>query len=71
MLKDSGEIENSASKIILLSQIKEKQEDEKKEKNNLVVGMEVEVAKNRDGKLGIIKMAYDKTTQVFIEAERK
>ena len=65
MLKDSGEIENSASKIILLSQNK----DEKK--GSLNVNMKVEVAKNRDGKIGTIKMVYDKTTQTFIEGEKE
>lgn len=65
MLKDSGEIENSASKIILLSQNK----DEKK--GSLNVNMKVEVAKNRDGKIGSIKMVYDKTKQTFQEGEKE
>lgn len=65
MLKDSGEIENSASKIILLSQNK----DEKK--GSLNVNMKVEVAKNRDGKIGSIKMVYDKTKQIFQEGEKE
>ena len=65
MLKDSGEIENSASKIILLSQNK----DEKK--GSLNVNMKVEVAKNRDGKIGSIKMVYDKTKQTFTEGEKE
>lgn len=65
MLKDSGEIENSASKIILLSQNK----DEKK--GTLNVNMKVEVAKNRDGKIGSIKMVYDKTKQTFTEGEKE
>ena len=65
MLKDSGEIENSASKIILLSQNKDE------EKGNLIVNMEVEVAKNRDGKIGSIKMVYDKTKQTFTEGVKE
>lgn len=65
MLKDSGEIENSASKIILLSQNKDE------EKGNLIVNMEIEVAKNRDGKIGAIKMVYDKTKQTFIEGVKE
>ena len=65
MLKDSGEIENSASKIILLSQNKDE------EKGNLIVNMEIEVAKNRDGKIGSIKMVYDKTKQTFQEGEKE
>ena len=65
MLKDSGEIENSASKIILLSQNKDE------EKGNLIVNMEIEVAKNRDGKIGSIKMVYDKTKQIFQEGEKE
>ena len=65
MLKDSGEIENSASKIILLSQNKDE------EKGKLIVNMEIEVAKNRDGKIGSIKMVYDKTKQTFIEGVKE
>lgn len=61
MLKDSGEIENSASKIILLH----RQAQEEKEKP--IVNIDIEIAKNRDGKTGFIKMVYDKPKQIFNE----
>lgn len=61
MLKDSGELENSASKVILLSRDKESNADAE------VVDMNVNIAKNRDGVCGTIKMVYDKTKQVFEE----
>ena len=61
MLKDSGELENSASKVILMYRDKESSKD------NEVVEMNIDVAKNRDGICGIIKMMYDKTKQVFEE----
>jgi hypothetical protein len=61
MLKDSGEVENSSSKTLLLYLA----EDESKE--NVKPRMVVDVAKNRDGKTGIIYMEYDKTKQIFKE----
>lgn len=61
MLKDSGEVENSASKILLIYM----PEDESKE--NLEPKMIVDVAKNREGATGIIMMKYDKTKQIFKE----
>lgn len=60
MLKDSGELENSASKVILLNQINE---DDK----SPVVDMKITIAKNRDGICGDIAMKYDKTKQIFKE----
>lgn len=61
MLKDSGELENSASKVILMYRDKEsKNEDE-------IVEMNINIAKNRDGVCGVVKMMYDKTKQVFEE----
>ena len=60
MLKDSGELENSASKVILLYK-QEKGVDEIKQKMN------IEIAKNRDGQTGIIQMIYDKSKQIFKE----
>lgn len=62
MLKDSGEIENSASKIILLSKNKEQHS-----KDDLEEEMDIEIAKNRDGMLGFISMTYDKRKQIFKE----
>ena len=62
MLKDSGELENSASKVILLYKIN-------KDDKNLMTDMVVNIAKNRDGICGDINMVYDKTKQTFIEKE--
>lgn len=61
MLKDSGELENSASKVVLLY----KDKDAKKE--DLVQNVIFDVAKNRDGYTGIIEAVYDKEKQVFRE----
>lgn len=61
MLKDSGELENSASKVILL--YREKDED----KNSLEATMNLEIAKNRNGLKGIVKSTYFKTKQIFRE----
>lgn len=65
MLKDSGELENSASKVILLHRDKSSSADDD------VVEMNVEIAKNRDGVCGLIKMDYDKTKQIFSEKVNK
>ena len=65
MLKDSGELENSASKVILLHRDKNSSADDD------VVEMNVEIAKNRDGVCGLIKMDYDKTKQIFSEKVNK
>lgn len=61
MLKDSGELENSASKVILLYR------DRKCPNDKPIVDMYLEIAKNRDGQVGIIKAKYDKTKQIFTE----
>ena len=63
MLKDSGELENSASKVILLY----KDKDDKKD--DLTVQMYLDIAKNRDGQIGIVTATYDKTKQIFKEKE--
>lgn len=62
MLKDSGELENSASKVALLYR-----SNKNKDEPDNDTEMELEIAKNRDGLCGIIKMKYDKTKQVFKE----
>ena len=61
MLKDSGELENSASKVLLLY----KDKDSKKEdiKQNMIF----DIAKNRDGYTGIVEAVYDKEKQIFKE----
>ena len=61
MLKDSGELENSASKVMLLYKSKDaRQEDVEME-------MIFDVAKNRDGFTGTIKSIYKKDKQIFKE----
>lgn len=64
MLKDSGEVENSSSKIILLSL------DKDSNKDAASVKILVDVAKNRDGRTGVMTMDYHKTSQVFKEIEK-
>lgn len=61
MLKDSGELENSASKVLLLY----KSKDAKKE--DLMQDVIFDIAKNRDGYTGIIEAVYDKEKQIFNE----
>lgn len=60
-LKDSGELENSASKVVLLYRNGEN-------KNNSAVNdMNIDIVKNRDGVTGFIEMEYDKAKQIFRE----
>ena len=61
MLKDSGELENSASKVLLLH---------KQQSDEIVTDIDLEVAKNRDGLTGIISMTYNKGNQVVEERMR-
>ncbi len=61
MLKDSGELENSASKVILLYRDKNSSKDDDEPTMN------IEIAKNRDGICGTVQMKYDKTKQIFRE----
>ena len=61
MLKDSGELENSASKVILLYRDKNSSKDDDEPTMN------IEIAKNRDGVCGTVQMKYDKTKQIFRE----
>lgn len=61
MLKDSGELENSASKVMLLYKSKDANKDD------LMQEMVFDVAKNRDGYTGIINAIYDKEKQIFSE----
>lgn len=63
MLKDSGELENSASKVILLYRDKNSNKDDDEPTMN------IEIAKNRDGICGTVQMKYDKTKQVFEEVK--
>lgn len=61
MLKDSGELENSASKVMLLYKAKDSA------KEDLMQEMVFDVAKNRDGYTGTISAIYDKEKQIFKE----
>lgn len=61
-LKDSGELENSASKVILLY----RNESDKNNKT-AINKMNIDIVKNRDGVTGYVEMEYDKTKQVFYE----
>lgn len=58
MLKDSGELENSASKVLLLH---------KQQSDDITTDIDLEVAKNRDGITGTVRMVYQKDKQVFEE----
>lgn len=62
MLKDSGELENSASKVILLYRSEQ-------DKTNVTMTnlMNIDIVKNRDGVTGYVEMEYDKTKQIFKE----
>ena len=64
MLKDSGEIENSARKVLLLYR---NPEDKKKNEEILDPIMNIEIAKNDDGMYKIIKARYEKIKQRFEE----
>ncbi len=66
MLKDSGELENSASKVILLYRDKT---DKAKNEKAISPIMVLDVVKNRDGLLTKIKCKYDKSKQIFTEIE--
>lgn len=63
MLKDSGELENSSSKVILLYRNKTQSGGLPKFTEDMVL----EIVKNRDGRLGKIPFEYDKTKQIFKE----
>jgi replicative DNA helicase len=58
-LKDSGSIEEDADKVILLHRLREEAEE------SAVVDMEVNVAKNRGGRIGRAKVLYFLRHQSF------
>lgn len=64
MLKDSGELENSSSKVILLYRDKRDKELNPETKSPK---MNLEIVKNRDGILGNVTCIYHKEKQVFEE----
>lgn len=61
MLKDSGELENSSSKVILLYRDKSSSSD------SLNPEMILDIVKNRDGQYGKVICKYDKAKQIFKE----
>lgn len=63
-LKDSGELENSASKVVLL--YRENDDDGK----NAISQMKIDIVKNRDGVTGYVEMEYDKSKQIFKEKDK-
>ena len=63
MLKDSGELENSARKIILLYR------DKDSSKEDLNPTMNVDICKNDSGATGIMQMKYEKIKQIFKEVK--
>ena len=60
-LKDSGELENSASKVILL--YRSGNDDGK----NPISQINIDIVKNRDGVTGYVEMEYNKQKQIFKE----
>ncbi len=64
MLKDSGELENSSSKVLLLYRDKE---DKERNKDSYLAKMCLEIVKNREGPHGRVIYEYDKTKQIFKE----
>jgi replicative DNA helicase len=64
-LKDSGELEQSAVSVMLLHN-----ENANKEIDKKIEELEVIVAKNRNGRTGIIKVEYNQFNQ-FIEEKKK
>ncbi len=63
-LKDSGELEQAGTTVLLLSKESENQETGK-------AAMNVEIAKNRNGRTGNIPFIYEKNTQRFFERKEK
>ena len=61
-LKDSGELENSASKVILLYR-----DENDKDNKTAISNMYIDIVKNRDGVTGYVRMEYDKSKQIFRE----
>lgn len=64
-LKDSGELENSASKVILLYR-----DERDKDNKSAINQMNIDIVKNRDGVTGYVEMEYDKAKQVFTEKNK-
>ena len=65
-LRDSGELEQSATAVLLLHD-----ENHENNKSKYEIEMEVIVGKNRDGQLGITKLKYNKKNQRYDEIDHK
>lgn len=66
-LRDSGEIEQDADKVLFLHRDDYFDTDKKSEED---VPVEVIVAKNRNGSLGTVALTFKKTIQQFVNAPR-
>jgi replicative DNA helicase len=65
-LRDSGEIEQDADKILFLH--RDDYYDKETENTGII---EVIVSKNRNGSLGVAQLAFDKETQKFSNLEKR
>ena len=63
-LKDSGEVENSASKILMIHRPPKLKDGEREPDEVETI---IEIKKNREGRLGGIAMHYNKAKQIFRE----
>ncbi len=63
-LRESGDLEQDANVAILLS---ENQEEETDNKDRVII--DANIAKNRNGAIGIINYMFDKPTQAFVETD--
>lgn len=65
-LRDSGEIEQDADKILFLH--RDDYYDKESENENII---DVIIAKNRNGSLGVVSLVFEKETQRFFNMERR
>ena len=65
-LRDSGELEQSATTVMLLHD-----ENHENNKSKKIVEMEVIIGKNRNGQLGINKLKYNRENQRYDELDKK
>jgi replicative DNA helicase len=64
-LKDSGELEQTAHCVMIIHN------PEKNNQNNQTPEIKLLVPKNRSGRLGSLKMIFDKPTQRFIPLKKE
>ena len=65
-LKESGELEQSATTVLLLYD-----ENHDKNRSKSEIEMQVIVAKNRNGKVGIVSLSYNKEKQRYDEPSKR